>query len=82
MLSAIIQSYLDKPFAILGHSMGALTRLYELARELWRQSGCLPVQLSSDIRVQLFEGDHFYLNHAPQPLLQAIGTRLSENQKI
>jgi medium-chain acyl-[acyl-carrier-protein] hydrolase len=40
------------------------------------------IQVSSDIRVQLFEGDYFYLNHAPQPLLQAIGTRSSENQKI
>ena len=173
-LGKAILPYLDKPFALFGHSMGALIA-YELARELHSQAGRLPLrlfvsgraapqlrntlppisglpdtalfaelqrryggipaqiwqeaelralllpqlradlsvvetyahtpapplpcaltacggtqdslvdraslaawrsQVRDDISVRMFEGDHFYLNHSPQPLLQAIGTAL------
>jgi medium-chain acyl-[acyl-carrier-protein] hydrolase len=36
-------------------------------------------QVRDDISVHMFEGDHFYLNQSPQPLLQAIGTSLGES---
>jgi medium-chain acyl-[acyl-carrier-protein] hydrolase len=39
-----IRSYLDKPFAFFGHSMGALIA-YVLTHELWRQTDRLPVHL-------------------------------------
>lgn len=38
-------------------------------------------QVQDDLHVQRFEGDHFYLNYSPQPLLQAIGTALSEGPR-
>ena len=37
-------SYLDRPFAFFGHSMGTLIA-YELTCQLWQQSGQLPTQL-------------------------------------
>jgi medium-chain acyl-[acyl-carrier-protein] hydrolase len=43
-LAAAILPSLDRPFALFGHSMGALIA-YELARELHRQTGALPLRL-------------------------------------
>ncbi|MFM8332782.1 MAG: thioesterase II family protein [Candidatus Methylumidiphilus sp.] len=176
-LGQAILPYLDKPFAFFGHSMGALIA-YELAHELRRQTGKLPLRLlvsgrgaphlpatltpisalpetalfselqrryggipqmlwqepelralllpqlradlavvetyapapaeplpcplrafcgkqdhcvdgaslaawrslvRDDITVQMFDGDHFYLNNAPQPLLQAIAAALGQS---
>jgi medium-chain acyl-[acyl-carrier-protein] hydrolase len=45
-----IAPYLDKPFAFFGHSMGALIA-FELARELRRKYGRLPVKLYASGRV-------------------------------
>lgn len=43
-LTQILYPYLDKPFAFYGHSMGALVS-FELARQLRRQHGLIPVHL-------------------------------------
>ncbi len=43
-LSQAVRSYLDRPFAFFGHSLGALTA-FELARELRRQGMPLPCHL-------------------------------------
>jgi medium-chain acyl-[acyl-carrier-protein] hydrolase len=44
VLTQAISSLLDKPFAIFGHSLGALAG-FELARQLRRQYGVNPVRL-------------------------------------
>ncbi len=49
-LAAAIVPSLDRPFALFGHSMGALIA-YELARELHRQAGVLPLRLFVSGRV-------------------------------
>jgi len=49
-IAEAIDPYLDKPFAFFGHSMGALIA-FELARELRRTSGRLPVKLYVSGRV-------------------------------
>jgi surfactin synthase thioesterase subunit len=43
-LAQVLLPYLDKPFAFYGHSMGSLIS-FELARQLRRQSGLIPVHL-------------------------------------
>lgn len=43
-IAQAIRSYLDKPFAFFGHSMGALVS-FELARHLRRKEGVEPVHL-------------------------------------
>jgi medium-chain acyl-[acyl-carrier-protein] hydrolase len=43
-LAEALQSHLDLPFAFFGHSMGALLS-FELARELRRRGGSLPLHL-------------------------------------
>ncbi len=44
MLAQVLYPYLDRPFAFYGHSMGALIS-FELARQLRRQHGLIPVHL-------------------------------------
>jgi medium-chain acyl-[acyl-carrier-protein] hydrolase len=53
-LAQALRPLLDKPFALFGHSLGALVG-FELARQLRRQSGVQPVQLfvSADRAPQL-----------------------------
>ncbi|HLO89367.1 MAG TPA: SDR family NAD(P)-dependent oxidoreductase [Nostocaceae cyanobacterium] len=43
-LAQVLHPYLDRPFAFYGHSMGALIS-FELARQLRRQHGLIPVHL-------------------------------------
>jgi medium-chain acyl-[acyl-carrier-protein] hydrolase len=43
-LSHAVRTYFDRPFALLGHSMGALIG-FEVARCLWRKFGMEPVYL-------------------------------------
>jgi len=43
-LAQVLHSYLDKPFAFYGHSMGELIS-FELARQIRRQYGLIPVHL-------------------------------------
>lgn len=43
-LAQAMHAYLDMPFAIFGHSMGALLG-YELAHRLWQMTGATPVHL-------------------------------------
>jgi surfactin synthase thioesterase subunit len=53
-----IASYLDRPFAFFGHSMGAVVA-FELARELRRRSHPLPVMLiASGARAPRFRRHH------------------------
>ncbi len=58
-----LQPYLDKPFALFGHSLGALI-CFQLARQLRRQVGLLPVHLF----VAAWPAPH--LPHLDQPLHQ------------
>jgi malonyl CoA-acyl carrier protein transacylase len=44
MLAQVLYPYMDRPFAFYGHSMGALIS-FELARQLRRQHGLIPVHL-------------------------------------
>jgi medium-chain acyl-[acyl-carrier-protein] hydrolase len=43
-LIPVLQPYFDKPFALFGHSMGSVIA-YEVARQLYQQSGQTPTQL-------------------------------------
>ena len=43
-VAGVIGPYLDKPFALLGHSMGAIIA-FELARRLRREGRAMPLQL-------------------------------------
>jgi surfactin synthase thioesterase subunit len=57
-LASAIDSYLDKPFAFFGHSMGAVVA-FELARELRRRSRPLPrILLASAARAPQFRRGH------------------------
>ncbi len=57
-LAANIDSYLDRPFAFFGHSMGAVVA-FELARELRRRSRPLPAMLiASGARAPQFRRHH------------------------
>jgi medium-chain acyl-[acyl-carrier-protein] hydrolase len=63
-----IGPYLDKPFAFFGHSMGALIA-FEVARELRRKSGRLPVKLyvSGRVAPQLPLARTPHLHSLPEP---------------
>jgi surfactin synthase thioesterase subunit len=57
-LAANIDSYLDRPFAFFGHSMGAVIA-FELARELRRRSHPLPsILIASGARAPQFRRHH------------------------
>jgi medium-chain acyl-[acyl-carrier-protein] hydrolase len=57
-LAANIDSYLDRPFAFFGHSMGAVIA-FELARELRRRSRPLPsILIASGARAPQFRRHH------------------------
>ncbi len=57
-LAGNIDSYLDRPFAFFGHSMGAVIA-FELARELRRRARPLPVMLvASGARAPQFRRHH------------------------
>jgi surfactin synthase thioesterase subunit/glycosyltransferase involved in cell wall biosynthesis len=61
-LATAIESYLDRPFAFFGHSMGAIVA-FELARELRRRSRPLPrMVIASGARAPRYR-----LHHVPPP---------------
>ncbi len=77
---ALVETYAHTPSPPLPCALAAFggTQDKQVAREhlaAWRG------QVRDDISVQMFEGDHFYLNHSPWPLLQAIGAALGESAR-
>jgi medium-chain acyl-[acyl-carrier-protein] hydrolase len=74
-----IASYLDRPFAFFGHSMGAVVA-FELARELRRRSRPLPKMLiASGARAPQFRRSHV---PPPAPSPQAFVEELRRLQGI
>ena len=78
-LAANIDSYLDRPFAFFGHSMGAVIA-FELARELRRRSRPLPAMLiASGARAPQFRRHHV---PPPAPSREAFVEELRRLQGI
>jgi surfactin synthase thioesterase subunit/glycosyltransferase involved in cell wall biosynthesis len=61
-LANAIEGYLDRPFAFIGHSMGAVVA-FELARELRRRGKALPRMLVASAA----RAPQFRRNHTPTP---------------
>ncbi|KAB8143140.1 thioesterase [Chloroflexia bacterium SDU3-3] len=71
-VAAAIEPYLDRPFAFYGHSMGALVS-FELARQLRRASGRLPLQLYlAAYRAPHLPNPNFKIYHLPSEVFKVV----------